>query len=163
MLLFLRHEANWANANEIKGERKHALTEGRQGPSGAKHPHVKRTRPNPTKDNPPDPPNQGPPPSHLPRTTTKTAKGSYLRCLFQFHLMFNMFLLQRTPLAPHSLCHDGLRILLRIRFVLYTHSISCDFLISSYFVHGHSIGSEEFCIGSGRIKNPPFQWHSSLR
>lgn len=43
------------------------------------------------------------------------------------------------------------------------HSRSCDFLTSSYFIHGHSIGLDhflvvqvEFYIGSGKIENPHF-------
>jgi hypothetical protein len=91
-----------------KENRAHA--KGRRGPSCAKQRHVNETRTNPTTDNPPDPLNQAPPLPHRPRTTSKPlsppiveARQTYLHCLFQFHSIWRLCLLQRTFLAPQVL------------------------------------------------------------
>jgi hypothetical protein len=91
-----------------KENRAHA--KGRRGPSCAKQRYVNETRTNPTTDNPPDPLNQGLPLPHRPRTTSKPlsppiveARQTYLHCLFQFHSIRRLCLLQRTFLAPQVL------------------------------------------------------------
>jgi len=76
LFYFFETEGQKPTPNKLKNKRKRTHTEGRWNPSDAKHRHVKRTRPTQTTDNPPDPPNQGPPPHHPTNTSRNYASGS---------------------------------------------------------------------------------------
>ena len=94
-----RRMANKANVKCIK-TKKTCRHRGEAGCLGCE----RVTTNDPTKDNPPNPLSQGPPPPYRPRTISKPPKqpstqlcwATYLRCCFHFHSMCKMLLLQRT-------------------------------------------------------------------